>query len=264
MNKKAKTLLTSVLTLAILIGGYFAVVKPGSFSQKNSIEYIKENNSSDAQENQPNDNQQDMEGISQGNNESDIKKDEIIKNETIAPLPSPTESPAPRENKSDSKNDNVSKDAGKIVDKMMTSGFKQSSGRKIDTIIIHTSYNAIGEDPYDVNDVIKQYEQYEVSAHYLIARNGTIYRLVKDQNIAWHAGVSKMPDGRTNVNDFSIGIEVINTKEGKFSDAEYGALNDLIASLKEKYPIKNILGHEDIAPGRKTDPWGIDWKNVDR
>ena len=74
--------------------------------------------------------------------------------------------------------------------------------------------------------------------------------------------MSKMPDGRTNVNDFSIGVEMINTMDGEYTSDQYDALNQLIASLKKKYSIKYILGHDDIAPGRKTDPWGIDWDRV--
>ncbi|KKQ40354.1 MAG: N-acetylmuramyl-L-alanine amidase, negative regulator of AmpC, AmpD [Candidatus Moranbacteria bacterium GW2011_GWC2_37_73] len=88
--------------------------------------------------------------------------------------------------------------------------------------------------------------------------------MVTDQNIAWHAGVSKVPDGRTNVNDFSIGIEMINTKDGKYTDDQYAALNSLIVTLKKKYKIKYILGHNEIAPDRKTDPWGIEWNKVNR
>lgn len=153
---------------------------------------------------------------------------------------------------------------GKIVSKFISWGFQKSTGRKIDTIIIHSSYDALGDDPYDINGVIAEYKQYGVSAHYLIARDGTIYHLVADQNIAYHAGSSTMPDGRTNVNSFSIGIEMVNTLNGKFTASQYDALNQLLTSLKEQYPIKYVLGHNDIAPGRKTDPWNIDWSKVDK
>ncbi|NTV41236.1 MAG: N-acetylmuramoyl-L-alanine amidase [Candidatus Moranbacteria bacterium] len=154
------------------------------------------------------------------------------------------------------------KDAGKIVQRLVSWGFQKSVARKIDTLIVHSSYDAIGKDPYDISGIIEEYRQAQVSAHYLIARDGTIYQLVADQNIAWHAGVAKMPDGRTDVNSFSIGVEMVNTKEGKFTNDQYASLNSLIATLKGKYPIKNILGHSDVAPGRKTDPWGIEWKKV--
>jgi N-acetyl-anhydromuramyl-L-alanine amidase AmpD len=150
-----------------------------------------------------------------------------------------------------------------IVDKLLSGGFQAASGRKIDTIIIHSSYDAIGSDPYSVNGIISEFKSYGVSAHYLIARDGTIYRLVKESDIAYHAGVSQTPDGRTNVNDFSIGIELINTKGGKFTENQYAALNILIDSLKAKYKIKYVLGHNQIAPGRKDDPWNFDWGKLD-
>lgn len=155
-------------------------------------------------------------------------------------------------------------DIGKIVDKFIPWGFTKASDRKIDTVIIHSSYDALGNDPYSVSGIIAEYKQYNVSAHYLVARDGIVYRLVADQNIAWHAGVAEMPDGRTNVNSFSIGVEMINTQDGKYTDEQYSAVNSLIASLRKKYEIKNILGHNEVAPGRKTDPWGMSWNKVNR
>lgn len=154
-------------------------------------------------------------------------------------------------------------EAPSIVNRFMSSGFAvPKSPRKIDTVVLHSSYDLLGKDPYSVDGVIKEYEDYGVSAHYLIDRKGTIYRLVKDENIAYHAGASKAPDGRTNVNDFSIGIEMLNTKEDKYTDAQYEAVNGLVASLKGKYPIKSVVGHGDISPGRKTDPWNFNWKQL--
>jgi len=150
-----------------------------------------------------------------------------------------------------------------IINRLMSTGFSvPSKPRTIDTIVLHSSYDLNGSDPYSVSGVIKEYTDYGVSAHYLIDRKGNIYRLVEDKNIAYHAGVSKMPDNRKNVNDFSIGIEMMNTETGQFTNAQYGAVNNLIASLKKKYPIKSVVGHSDIAPDRKTDPWNFDWKRL--
>jgi hypothetical protein len=151
----------------------------------------------------------------------------------------------------------------KIENRLMSGGFAvPKKPRTIDAIVLHSSYDLAGSDPYSVSGIVKEYEDYGVSAHYLIGRTGTIYRLVEDKNIAYHAGVSKMPDGRSNANDFSIGIEIMNTEKAQFTKAQYDAVNDLIASLKEKYPIKSVVGHGDIAPGRKTDPWNFDWKKL--
>lgn len=150
----------------------------------------------------------------------------------------------------------------KIINRLVNWGHEKRNWRPIDTIVIHTSYNALGGNPYDVNEIIKEYRMYGVSPHYLIARNGDIYRLVEDKNIAFHAGVSKIPDGRTDVNRFSIGIELVNTKTGRITDDQYYVLNLLIARLKGMYRIKYILGHNQIAPGRKDDPWNFDWRKI--
>jgi len=151
----------------------------------------------------------------------------------------------------------------KIENRLMSGGFAvPKKSRTIDAVVLHSAYDLAGNDPYSVSGIVKEYEDYGVSAHYLIGRTGTIYRLVEDKNIAYHAGVSKMPDGRSNANDFSIGIEIMNTEKAQFTKAQYDAVNDLIAYLKEKYPIKSVVGHGDIAPGRKTDPWNFDWKKL--
>ncbi|MFZ1719871.1 MAG: N-acetylmuramoyl-L-alanine amidase [Candidatus Moraniibacteriota bacterium] len=150
-----------------------------------------------------------------------------------------------------------------IIDRKVDFGFGvPKEKRMIDTVVLHSSYNSIGGDPYSVNKVIDIWRGYSVAPHYMIDRKGNIYRLVDDANIAYHAGVSKLPDGRTNVNDFSIGIEILNTKEDKYTEAEYDAVNTLIAYLRGKYSIKQVVGHADIAPGRKDDPWHFNWKQL--
>jgi len=149
-----------------------------------------------------------------------------------------------------------------IINKLVSWGFEKASGRKIDTIIIHSTYNALGGDPFSLEKILAIYKSYGVSPHYIIDRSGKIYQLVADENIAYHAGESKMPDGRTGVNNFSIGIELINSKTEKPTDEQYAALKELISQLKSGYPIKYILGHNQIAPGRKDDPWNFDWSKL--
>lgn len=151
----------------------------------------------------------------------------------------------------------------KITDRLVSWGFAKSSSRFIDTIIIHSTYNAVGSDPYSLDDIInKEYKPNDVSPHYIIDRSADIYRLVPDQDIAYHAGASQMPDGRVDVNNFSIGIELVETMSDHPTDSQYAALKNLISYLKGKYNIKYILGHKDIAPGRKTDPWNFDWSRI--
>ena len=186
----------------------------------------------------------------------------------VAPESSDSKVSVPVEQKKNdsasSPNNEVKTSSGKIVSKLVSWGFAKASDRKIEALIVHTSYNNLGGDVFDFDKVIQEWKDAGVSPHYAIDRDGTIYQLVADQNKAFHAGVSKLPDGTTDVNSVSIGVEVINSQDGKFTDAQYAGLNSLIGTLKKKYAIKYILGHDEIAPGRKTDPWGIDWKKVNR
>ncbi len=79
---------------------------------------------------------------------------------------------------------------------------------------------------------------------------------------AWHAGVSNWM-GRANCNDFSIGIELEGCDQLAFEDAQYLTLNRLLGELRRCYPIEALAGHNDIAPGRKTDPGPhFDWHRV--
>jgi N-acetyl-anhydromuramyl-L-alanine amidase AmpD len=150
-----------------------------------------------------------------------------------------------------------------IIDRKVDFGFSvPKEERSIDTVVLHSSYNSTGGDPYSVEKVIDIWRGYGVAPHYMIDRRGAIYQLVDDADIAYHAGVSKMPDGRTNVNDFSIGVEILNTKDDKYTDAQYASVNALTAYLRGKYSIKQVVGHADIAPGRKDDPWHFNWKQL--
>jgi len=160
---------------------------------------------------------------------------------------------------------NGSKNDLQIVDKIISWGhYTPSNPRFIDTIIIHSSYNALGNDIYSVKGVLYEFKLYNVSSHYLITRDGVIYRLVVDRNIAYHAGRSKMPDGRTNINDFSIGIELLYYKNETPNEIQYQKLANLVKNLKLKYKINYILGHKDIRPFHKTDPWNFDWQKFNQ
>ncbi len=99
----------------------------------------------------------------------------------------------------------------------------------------------------------------EVSAHFFIRRDGELIQFVPCSMRAWHAGASQW-QGRERCNDFSIGIELEGTDDQAFTDAQYKRLAGLTESLKSAYPIAGIVGHSDIAPGRKTDPGPhFDW-----
>lgn len=92
-----------------------------------------------------------------------------------------------------------------------------------------------------------------VSAHFLVRRDGALLQFVACEKRAWHAGQSTWR-GRAGCNDFSIGIELEGTDSLPYETAQYNVLARLIRALRRRYPIADIVGHSDIAPGRKTDP----------
>lgn len=99
-----------------------------------------------------------------------------------------------------------------------------------------------------------------VSAHFLVRRSGELLQFVPCGQRAWHAGDSAWR-GRSRCNDFSIGIELEGTDDLPYTGAQYGVLAELVRALRAAYPIADIAGHCDIAPGRKTDPGpSFDWQ----
>ncbi|WP_105253921.1 1,6-anhydro-N-acetylmuramyl-L-alanine amidase AmpD [Pseudoalteromonas sp. T1lg75] len=101
-----------------------------------------------------------------------------------------------------------------------------------------------------------------VSAHCLIDRQGRVRQYVPFSERAWHAGVSQFA-GRERCNDFSIGIELEGTDHSDYTPAQYQSLAQLTLAIIQRYPQitrERIVGHSDIAPGRKTDPGeAFDW-----
>ena len=103
-----------------------------------------------------------------------------------------------------------------------------------------------------------------VSAHFVIRRNGALLQFVPGARRAWHAGASSW-QGRERCNDFSIGIELEGTDTLPYAAAQYTLLARLLKALTRRYPIRHVVGHRDIAPGRKTDPGpAFDWARLSR
>jgi AmpD protein len=103
-----------------------------------------------------------------------------------------------------------------------------------------------------------------VSAHFLIRRDGSLLQFVPCALRAWHAGASSW-QGRERCNDFSIGVELEGTDVLPYADAQYAVLSRLTRALRRRYPISDLAGHDQIAPGRKTDPGAaFDWARYRR
>jgi AmpD protein len=101
----------------------------------------------------------------------------------------------------------------------------------------------------------------KVSSHFLIRRDDELIQFVPCARRAWHAGQSEWR-GRSRCNDFSVSIELEGADDQPFADSQYALLADLTRALRRAYPIKDCVGHSDIAtpPGRKTDPGPhFDW-----
>ena len=136
--------------------------------------------------------------------------------------------------------------------------------RKIHSIVIH--YTGMRSLQSAVERLISK--KYEVSSHYLIGRTGKILQLVKDNNIAWHAGISNWFNFK-NLNKTSIGIELENKGHQygyqNFSNKQINQLIKILKILKKKFNIQNtnIIGHSDIATNRKKDPGEkFPWKKL--
>jgi AmpD protein len=115
----------------------------------------------------------------------------------------------------------------------------------------------------DAHPYYAEIHQLKVSSHFFIRRDGSVTQFVPCTQRAWHAGASNW-QGRERCNDFSIGIELEGSDFEVFEIAQYVALNHLITAIKKVYPIEDIVGHSDIAPGRKTDPGPyFDWLQVE-
>ena len=102
----------------------------------------------------------------------------------------------------------------------------------------------------------------QVSAHFVLRRGGDAIQFVSGDQRAWHAGTSQWR-GRDNCNDYSIGIELEGLEGATFEPAQYAALTTLLQALGRRYPLREIAGHEHVAPGRKQDPGpGFDWRQL--
>lgn len=103
-----------------------------------------------------------------------------------------------------------------------------------------------------------------VSAHFFVRRSGRTLQFVSCDERAWHAGVSSWR-GRDNCNDWSVGIELEGLDGLAFEPAQYRALARLLRVLRSRCGVRDVVGHEHIAPGRKFDPGpGFDWRRLRR
>ncbi len=117
---------------------------------------------------------------------------------------------------------------------------------------------------WDAHPYFKTIRGMEVSAHFLIRRDGQLLQFVSCEFRAWHAGKSSW-NGRENCNDYSIGIELEGLEGGLFEPAQYTSLARLLRAVARRYSLGAVVGHEHVAAGRKGDPGaGFEWRRLAR
>jgi AmpD protein len=117
---------------------------------------------------------------------------------------------------------------------------------------------------HDAHPFFDEIRGVHVSSHFLVRREGALQQFVSCDARAWHAGASSF-EGRARCNDFSIGVELEGTDDVPFTAEQYATLAALTRLLCERYPIQAVVGHADIAPGRKTDPGShFEWRRLRR
>lgn len=133
-----------------------------------------------------------------------------------------------------------------------------------DTVVIHSTVIPT------LKDTVAAFLRIEsqVSAHFTIGKDGSIVQQVSTFERAWHAGVSLDSEGRDKVNAFSIGIELVNLNDGHdvYPEPQIQALDNLLAVLVRRFPIRCFTSHEAVAQpkGRKSDPKGFPWGRLKR
>lgn len=179
------------------------------------------------------------------------------------------------------------------IDYFLPDNHSQERTEEITHLMIHFISNAANkpEDPYNVKDVNSIFLDYGLSVHYMIDRSGNIYQLVSEDRVAYHAGkgnLSDFPGYEDRMNEYSIGIELLamGTKEEMtaiipeekfqqidpsllgYTDAQYKTLRSLVDDILKRNPSilqdrRHVIGHDEYAPDRKTDPGSLfDWSQI--
>ena len=115
---------------------------------------------------------------------------------------------------------------------------------------------------WDAHPYFARIRGLQVSAHFLVRRDGEVQQFVSCDERAWHAGLSSWR-GRAGCNDYSVGIELEGLEGALFEAAQYEALVRLLKALQGRYRRLDVAGHEHVAPGRKQDPGaGFEWPRL--
>jgi N-acetylmuramoyl-L-alanine amidase len=142
-----------------------------------------------------------------------------------------------------------------IIDRPSPNSAPRAAGAVVDTLVLHYTELPLPDSLDILSDATRKHR---VSAHYVLAEDGTAYRLVPEERVAWHAGLSSWR-GRDALNGTSIGIEIVNLHGDRhdYPQQQIAALIELCRAILARHPTiepRNVVGHSDIAPTRKIDP----------
>jgi len=151
-----------------------------------------------------------------------------------------------------------------IVERPSPNSAPRPDGAIVDVLVLHYTELPLAESLAILSD---DKRETRVSAHYVLAEDGTVHRLVPEERTAWHAGRSSWR-GRAALNATSIGIEIVNLHGDRhdYPDGQISALIELCRGILGRHPAiepRNVVGHSDIAPTRKIDPGlRFPWKTL--
>jgi N-acetylmuramoyl-L-alanine amidase len=143
----------------------------------------------------------------------------------------------------------------RVIDRPSPNHAARPEDAPIDILVLHYTELPLHESLDILGDARREHR---VSAHYVLAEDGTVYRLVPEERVAWHAGSSHWR-GRTALNATSIGIEIVNLQGDchDYPEQQIDELIELCRAIRVRHPAiepRNVVGHSDIAPQRKIDP----------
>ena len=147
-----------------------------------------------------------------------------------------------------------------VIDRPAACFGDRPSGAQIELVVIH--YTAMANAEAALERLCGS--EFDVSAHYLVGRDGTVFRIVREDKRAWHAGAGSWA-GRGDVNSRSIGIELDNDGMSKFTEPLMDKLEILLADILDRHGLapQAVIGHSDMAPDRKRDPGRqFDWRRL--
>ncbi|MBT8417323.1 MAG: N-acetylmuramoyl-L-alanine amidase [Silicimonas sp.] len=148
----------------------------------------------------------------------------------------------------------------KIAERPSPNHDERRDGNRVELVVLH--YTAMDDAEAAMSRLCDP--ECEVSAHYLVGRDGQVTRMIDEDRRAWHAGEGKWAD-RADVNSRSIGVELDNDGQSAYPDAQMEALEALLADILERNGLepKHVIAHSDMAPDRKSDPGRrFDWKRL--